>query len=89
MDVLLVGNTYDSYEEFILVKKRYEKESNTMLTLERSFKLKDGRPNADILKAGSERPTKSSGIRESSTNRQNFPFKLRIGLTENKIQIKE
>lgn len=40
-------------------------------------------------KAGFERPTVSTGIRESATNRQNCPFKLRIGLSENKIKIKE
>lgn len=49
MDQLLVENTFDSFEEFLAVKKQYEKESNTILTLERSFKIKDGRKNACTL----------------------------------------
>lgn len=69
-----------------------------VLILERSIKLKDGRPNLEklvyeravyICKAGKENASKSSGLRETSTNRQNCPFKLRIGLQQNKISIKE
>lgn len=96
MDTFFVNKTFDSFEDFTAAKKSYQDASCTILTISQSHKFKAENSNAQTLvyeranfmcKAGTERRSKSSGIRQSSTNRKNCPFKLNIVSKGNKIVV--
>lgn len=83
--IFAVNKEFDNFEHVLKAKKKYESENKVVLVIRDSHKLKG---DSDIVKkciydrlslhckAGKERPTKSKGIRMSSTFKKNCPMKV-------------
>lgn len=84
MDFFALNTEFDTWQKVIDMKKLYEENSKTLLTVENSGKLKGTSELSDRLiyervlfkcKAGPERPSESQGHRESSTYKKKLSRK--------------
>lgn len=85
MNYFEAGNTFIDLKSLIQAKKNYETETNNVITISKSEKLKGEGPMVTSIvyarltfgcKAGKERKCRSSGIRCSTTYKLNCPFEV-------------
>lgn len=85
MNGLDVNTIFDNYEDLRRAIKEYECTSNTLLVIDDCCKLKGAGEFVVSMvysrlqlkcKAGTERPSQSRGIRETSTFKKNCPVKV-------------
>lgn len=87
MNGLALNTEFNDYDSLLIAKKAYENASNTVLVVG-SSKLMIGYSELNralkyerILfecKAGSEKPTRSTGIRASATYKKGCPVKVSV-----------